>query len=351
MPGPINASFRFLSCAPAENLITYESQPRTRAFRLRRTALYVVAWVAFVIAAAGLAAQFMPVTNHTVLILAALSPYLMTLAGLSAFLNALTRRWWSVSAALVLTAMAVLVELPMFIGPDPVPTNTVEVRVLTANVYEGAADPKALVAIARSRADLVVVEELTPGLAESLADEGLTSEFPYSTVDARPYAAGVGIWSRYPVVRSSRITGYQLGVVSAVIRAPQAAEDTVVLAAHLVGPWPQPIDGWRQELAKLPDTLTEVATAAGQGAAIVAGDFNATIDMEPFRRLLRTGFRDAAEQSGAGLTPSYSADSAIPPYIGIDHVLTLHSSATDVQTVRIPGSDHLGLSATVHIPR
>ncbi|MBJ7339231.1 endonuclease/exonuclease/phosphatase family protein [Mycolicibacterium sp.] len=310
-----------------------------------------MAWVAFAIAAAALASRFMPVTNHTVLILAALSPYLMTLAGLSALLFSLTRRRWSVLAALVLTALAVVVELPMFIGPDPIPANTVEVRVLTANLYEGAADPKALVAIARNRADLVVVEELTPDLAKSLAGEGINADFPYSTADARPFAAGVGIWSRYPVVGSSQVTGYELGVVSAVIQIPDTARNTMVLAAHLVGPWPQPIDGWRQELATFPDTLHALATAAGQGALIVAGDFNATFDMRPFRRLLQTGFRDAAEQSGAGLTPTYSAESALPPDIGIDHVLTLRSSATDVHTVRIPGSDHLGLIASVHVPR
>ena len=179
----------------------------------------------------------------------------------------------------------------------------------------------------------------------------VNADFPYSAVDARPSAAGVGIWSRYPIVRSSRVTGYELGVVSAVIRVPGAAQDTAVLAAHLVGPWPQSIDGWHRELTMLPSTLREFATSAGQGAAIVAGDFNATFDMEPFRRVLHTGFRDAAEQSGAGLTPTYSAESAIPPDIGIDHVLTLHSSATDVHTVRVPGSDHLGLVATVHVPR
>jgi endonuclease/exonuclease/phosphatase family metal-dependent hydrolase len=83
----------------------------------------------------------------------------------------------------------------------------------------------------------------------------------------------------------------------------------------------------------------------------VAGDFNATYDMEPFRRLLRNDFRDAGEQSGAGLAASYPADSSVPPLLGIDHVLTFNSQASDAHTVRIPGSDHLGLSATVHLPR
>lgn len=82
---------------------------------------------------------------------------------------------------------------------------------------------------------------------------------------------------------------------------------------------------------------------------IVAGDFNATVDMRPFRDLLGAGYRDAAEQSGAGLTRSFPADSALPPLIGIDHILTRNSTATAARTVRIDGSDHLGLIATVHL--
>ncbi|GJF12398.1 hypothetical protein NGTWS0302_02840 [Mycolicibacterium cyprinidarum] len=314
-------------------------------------ALYIVACIAFLVASVGLAVRFIPVTNHTVLISAALSPYLMVSAGLSAALLLLARQWWTASAALILVAVAVFVQLPLFIGSNKAPANSVSLRVLTANLYEGSADPKALVAIARDRADLLVLEELTPELAGSLSDHGLDTDFPYSALDARPEAAGVGIWSRYPVVKSRFIAGYQLGMVSAVIRPPDVAFDAVVLAVHLTGPWPQPIQPWHRELATLPDTMSEIATDAGKGAVIVAGDFNATVDMEPFRRLLRSTFRHAAKQSGAGLTPTYPADSAAPPLIGIDHILTHNCSATDTQTIRIPGSDHLGLLAKVHLPR
>ena len=313
--------------------------------------MYGVACVLLLIAAAALAARFMPVRNHAVLMFAALSPYLMAGAVVSALLLLLTRRWWAAAAAVIIASAALWVELPLFIGPDDVPANSIPIRVLTANVKEGAADPHALAAIARDRTDVLVLQELTPQLASSLTQAGLDSDFPYRALDARPYAAGIGIWSRYPISGSVRIPGYQLGVVRAAIRVPQAAADTVVLAAHLVGPWPQPIDGWRQEIGAFPAAAGETAASAGDGAALVAGDFNATIDMEPYRRLLRGDFRDAAEQSGAGLTPSYPADSALPPLIGIDHILTSNSSASDAQTVRIPGSDHLGLSATIHIPR
>ena len=138
-------------------------------------------------------------------------------------------------------------------------------------------------------------------------------------------------------------------MVTASVRVPGASNDVVILTVHVVGPWPQAIDGWRQELANFPETISATAHAA-PGAVIVAGDLNATVDMQPYRRLLRDGFNDAAEQSGAGFLRTFPADESIPPLIGIDHILTYKSSASDMHAVRIPGSDHLGLNATVHVP-
>jgi endonuclease/exonuclease/phosphatase family metal-dependent hydrolase len=326
-------------------------QFRTAADRRELTpARRVVAWVALLIAAAALAARFIPVTNHAVLAFAALSPYLMA-AGIVVALLLLARSWRAASVVIAFAAIAVVVEMPVLFADDQETANTVALRLLTANVHEGTADPHALVSIARDRADVVVLQELTPELRISMGQNGIDVDFPYAELDAQPYAAGVGIWSRYPIVGSRRFAGYQLGMVSASIRVPGAAADTVVVALHLPGPWPQDIGAWRQEWARLPQTLHEMSRSAAASAAIVAGDFNATYDMEPFRQLLRNDFRDAAEQSGAGFAASYPADSSVPPLLGIDHVLTFHSQASDAQTVRIPGSDHLGLSTTVHVPR
>lgn len=317
-----------------------------------RVAMYLIAWFAFLVAAVAFAARFVPVINHAVLFVAALSPYLTIAAGLAALLLLLGQRsLWAATPALMLIVAAVLVQLPLFIGSGHPAVDSIPIRVLTANLRESSVDPEVLVALARDHADLLVVQELTPELADALNRYGLESQFPYHAVDARRVAAGVGIWSRYPITRSSRDSGYRLGMVTASLRVPGTSSDTTVLAAHLVGPWPQPIDGWRQELAQLPDTLSAVADAAGAGAVIVAGDLNATADMQPFRRLLQGGFNDAADQAGAGLTRTFPADKSFPPLIGIDHILTFNSSASDLQTVRIPGSDHLGLSATIHVPK
>src|ERR1700712_1652693 len=263
---------------------------RTAADRRELTpARRVVVWVALLIAAAALAARFIPVTNHAVLAFAALSPYLMVAGAIASAL--LTRSWRAASVVIAFAAIAVFVEMPVLFADDQEMTNTVALRLLTANVHEGAADAHALTAIARGSADVVVLEELTPGLRNILGQNGIDVDFPYAELDAQPYAAGVGIWSRYPIVGSRRFTGYQLGMGSASIRVPGAAADTVVVALHLPGPWPQDIGAWRQEWARLPQTLHDISRSAAASAAIVAGDFNATYDMEQFRRLLRNDFR------------------------------------------------------------
>lgn len=311
-----------------------------------RIAVFLIAWFAFLVAAVAVAARYLPVTNHAVLVIAALSPYLVGGAGIAVLPILITPWRWAAVPALALVAVTAAVNAPLFIS-QPV-TQSVPIRVMTANLREGSADPTALAEIASDQADVVVVQELTPELAEKL--DRMASDFPYHAIDPRSGASGVGIWSRHPIGRSSRDSGYQLGMVTAALRVPGASADVIVLAAHVAGPWPQPITGWRQEMAALPRTLETVATRAGTGVVIVAGDLNATRDMQPFRRLLTDGYRDAAEQSGAGFTPTFPADSRVPPLIGIDHILTRNGSASAMRTVRIPGTDHLAVVATVHAP-
>ena len=314
-----------------------------------RTAVLLIAWFAFLVAAVALAARFVPVVNHAILIVAALAPYLtIGAAALSTAALLMARSWWAAPAA-VLLAAAVAVQVPLFIGSGKAPPDAMAMRVLTVNLQMGATQPEPLVEIARDRADVLVVQELTPEIADRLA--ALESELPYRAVDARPSAAGVGIWSRYPVQRYSRNPGYELGMLTASLQMPGVTRDVTVVAAHVVGPWPQPIDGWRKEMATLPNTLAGLAKTAGEGAVIVAGDLNATADMLPFRRLLAAGFRDAAEQTGAGLAGTYPAKGSTPPLIRIDHILIRNAEATNVRTVRVPGTDHLGVAATIHIAR
>lgn len=109
-------------------------------------------------------------------------------------------------------------------------------------------------------------------------------------------------------------------MASARIRVEGIDVDPTVLVVHLPGPWPLPIGDWVGDTERLQGTLADVSSRAGRGCVIVAGDFNSTLDMKPFRQLLTAGYRDAVEEAGAGYLPTYPANSHVPPFMAIDHV-------------------------------
>lgn len=305
--------------------------------------------VPLAVAGWALASRYLPVGNHIVLLTAALAPYLMLGGPLAAVWLLASGRWIPAFVAVCVTIGSLTAMAPLYLRSSAAPAGSTVVRVLTANLRNGQADPVELVKSARAQADILAIQELTPRAVDHLSAAGLDAAFPYRWLEPRRGASGVGLWSRFPMHTTLRIDGYSMAFVSARIRVADVSTDPTVLVAHLPGPWPQPIDGWRNDIDRLPATLDRVAGAT-TGAVVVAGDFNSTFDMRPFRDLLRNGYRDAAEQSGAGLRPTFPADQPVPPFIAIDHVLTYGCTATSVRTVAIPGSDHRGLVAAVTIP-
>ncbi|WP_163887946.1 endonuclease/exonuclease/phosphatase family protein [Mycolicibacterium hippocampi] len=303
------------------------------------------------VALASFGARYLPISGHPTLIVAAVAPYLVLAAPVAVLLLGLGRRWLLTVVALAVTAGLVGVYLPRFQSSAVAETSAaVQVRVLTANLGMGQADPPALVALARDTADIVAVQEMTQEAADGLSAAGMDAVFPHRVVLPERRASGIGIWSRHPIVNSGRIDGYALPMLGARIRIPGVVVDTTVLSVHLAAPWPQPIEQWLQDIAQLPDTLREVGQAAGAGAVIVAGDFNATTDMAPFRRLLAQGYADGGARAGAGLARTYPADARWPPLLGIDHILVKNAAAVSATTVVVAGSDHRGLRATLRVP-
>ena len=315
-----------------------------------RIAATIGALLALVVAAIGLVIHYAPITSHTALIIAVASPYLMLGAPVAALLSLLARRWVLAGVAAVLTAALVAVQGPLFVGERP-GDDGVALRVMSANLFYGRADAATLVRTASARADVLAVQELTHEEVERLSAAGLDEVFPHRALDARDLASGVGLWSRYPITTSARIADFELPMLSARIHVEGVAADPTILVVHMSGPWPQPVDDWVRDMDAMPQTMRQTSSSAGAGCVLIAGDFNSTFDMRPFRRLLNDGYRDATEQSGAGLQLTYQANTKAPPYMGIDHVLTNRCTATSAETVALPGSDHRGLVAAVDVPR
>jgi endonuclease/exonuclease/phosphatase (EEP) superfamily protein YafD len=102
---------------------------------------------------------------------------------------------------------------------------------------------------------------------------------------------------------------------------------------------------WRRTLRALPR-----ARRSGP-PRILAGDFNATLDHLELERVIDTGYVDAADAVGAGLTATWPEGRRIPPPVTIDHVLAdrrLGVSSVRVRT--IARTDHRALVAHLTLP-
>jgi endonuclease/exonuclease/phosphatase family metal-dependent hydrolase len=306
-----------------------------------------VAGVALAVAAIAFTVRYVPIINRAVLGVAALAPYLMLGAPVSLIVFALRRDWILMAAAAAVTIATVVVQLPWYVRSAAMPG--VGVRLMSANLRYGRADAGAVVSLAREHADILAVQELTLEPADLMSAAGVDEAFPFQALRACDGPAGVGIWSRYPISTSKTDDDFWLGLVSAKVRIPKVMAEATVVVTHLSAPWPDPIAGWRTDLDRMAKKLPQVA-AAGDRAVMVAGDFNATRDLREFRRLLRDGYRDAAEQAGAGLTRTHPADIWLPPVFAVDHILTYRCTATAVRTLAIKDSDHRALVADIQLP-
>lgn len=302
------------------------------------------------LATLGLVARYVSPTNHFLLIAAAMTPYLLLAAPVGLMIALLSRRWWLATCTFALTVSLIATQATLYIPASVNKVGSTELRVMTANIFLGQSDPRALVELATARTDVLTIQELTPESVDGLTAAGLDDTFPYRAIDPRPVAAGSGIWSRYPIVAVRQMPGFLHAAVSARIQVPGLTVDPTIITLHLPGPFPQPINDWSAELDRLPAELDAITTSSDGGCVVLAGDFNTTPDMAGFRRLLEAGFVNAAEQAGAGFVATYPANRPpVPPVIAIDHVLTHRCSARTAEVVTLPGSDHRGLVADLQL--
>ena len=119
---------------------------------------------------------------------AAASPYL-AVAGLVAMILFVGARQWVLTIlAAVLCLVMVGIQLPRYIGPEKATVPGVAVRVVTANLGLGEADPLPVVALARESADVLVLQEMTPAVAKRCRRPAWTPCF--RTGSSTPAACG-----------------------------------------------------------------------------------------------------------------------------------------------------------------
>jgi endonuclease/exonuclease/phosphatase family metal-dependent hydrolase len=296
----------------------------------------------------------------------AFTPYAAALSPVPLVLAALTGTWWAVAVAGGTVAVFAGTVLPRALGraqTDPAgrqrgqhapaggqagPGSTgARLRLLSANVYQGEADLDALLWLIRElRVEVLAVQELTPAAARKLAAAGISDVLPEQSLAARPEGRGAGLYSALPLVPGQpRVNPGGFHGATARLRIPGAAE-VLVESVHPPAPsTPGAVRDWR-------DGQAGQARATPDGPLrVLAGDFNATLDHAPLRRLLRSGYRDAAQVVGQGLRPTWHHDQVRLPGAVLDHVLAdRRIRIAGVEVHPLPGSDHAVVFAELILP-
>lgn len=266
-----------------------------------------------------------------------------------------TRRWGATLLAAGATATLAASVLPRALATRSVraggghPEDSGRpLRVMTANLLHGEADPAALVRLVRREGvDLLAMQEYTAPAEAAMLDAGLAAVLPYRVTHPAPRGFGSALYSRFPLTEDGWVqaaTGF--GQTRARVDVPMA-EPVAVTSVHLSSPADRArTRNWEVDLSN-PGALTDDAGPV----RVLLGDFNATLDHALLRAFLRSGYRDAADAAGAGLTPTWPYLRWYVPRVTLDHVLVDDRVRVGRVTAHeLPGSDHRALIAELTVP-
>jgi endonuclease/exonuclease/phosphatase (EEP) superfamily protein YafD len=278
--------------------------------------------------------------------LIAFTPYAAAGSVVLLGLAAVLRRWRAAGAAAVAAAALLACVLPRWLPEGGGATDGPRLRLLSSNMMLGAADAGAIVDLVRRHdVEVLTLQEFTPAAARALEAAGLTRLLPHRVSYPQPGSWGSGIFSRFPL-RDGGLRTFPSGFTQAAasIDVPGATAVTVE-SAHPCPPVPP--------ACSAADLANEPPAGSDGRIRILAGDFNSTLDHVRLRRLVSTGYRDAASVRGQGLTPTWPYDEKWwIPGVSIDHVLAdRRVGVTAYEAHRIPGSDHRAVFAELVVPR
>ncbi len=222
-----------------------------------------------------------------------------------------------------------------------------DLTVLTANILRSVSEPDGLAeTIAATDADIVVLQEVTEAVHDSLKANPLLSDYRYwspadGAVTFQPRGSVVVVLSKLRALSTERIDLGVAGAADVIFELPSGISSDVrtftVTGVHLNAPSrPRNVEPWREQLATL-------ATKETGRPGIMAGDFNATEDHRPFRHLLNQGWSDVHDRKGCGFGLTFPVNGMLPvPVMRLDHVLvTDHFEVLGVELLEETNrSDH-----------
>lgn len=297
------------------------------------------------------AGRLLAVAGAVAIWLAALGTAVPTLDALASFLplslaamvsGLVAARLWrraSWMLALTVSALPALYAIGHEVArPIPTASGQAQLTLLTQNMHAANPDPVTTVAaIGRTGADIVALQEVTPGVRAMLI--GPTGGYPYAT-PCPGDQCGLLIASRWPIEESDYFlhdaAGERVGppILWARIATPGGA--LTVATTHY--PWPLPAD--RQ--AEKRTTLAQALPRTDRDDLILAGDMNLT----PWSAAMRA--QDAGFAPLVRITRSAFSWPERVPILPIDQIYAGPGWArVSVEALGPTGSDHRPVLATL----
>lgn len=327
--------------------------------------LSALAAIFAIVAVVGCVARALPVDFQSlpyVPFIIALSPWFGVLAAIAFILALISRRWFIALVSLACVGVQVYWQLPYYQNGPALSTAAVNAvsngtqpdtddayaRVMTCNVYKGRANAQQIVDTVRdNHIEVLALQETTADFLKRLDQAGISKYLPYSITTSSVY--GNGLWSAQPMTdpAETEFNSSASQMPSATITFDHGNLSIRFVSVHTKSPDPESWVKWDKTLQEMQEI-----TRNTNAQYVLMGDFNSTTDHAVFRNILGSRFQDAAQSSGHGLVFTWIADNAyVPPFSGIDHIVTEHGViAGQVHTVKIEGSDHRALLATLEFP-
>ena len=337
----------------------------------------IATWMLAALTAAGVVARLLPVSISDLPflpVITAVTPLYAATAVLALALTLAPRAWRHRHAGRRIVRIVAVIALALeaaWTAPLAMPSprvegiqaagDTVSLRVMTCNVYKGAASAEDIVEAVRDQhVQVLTLQETTVEFVEQLEAAGIDEPLPYSERSSSDGVYGNGVWSAFPLadVASDDIGSSASAMPAGTIEVTRPSGATArlrVVSVHTCSPQPGYWRLWRRSIEEIGVVRTRLAADPGT-SYVLMGDFNATYDHAPFREMLGEGetggttLHDAVREAGQGIVATWPAGAAVPPLCGIDHVVTSEDvAATDLETLAIPGSDHAALLATLTV--
>lgn len=340
-------------------------KPRSFLQRCKRFVFGLIAWVLLIIALLGTLSRTLPEELQSlpyVPVVSAFTPWFALVGLVSLVLALVSRRWFAALLALVCVGLQGWWQYSYFVPQSHlddaaitavsgrrVNVNDGYARVMTANVYRGQADVKAIIAAVRDqRVEVLALQETTRSFINDLKAQGIHDYLPYSQVASSDGKYGNALFSAVALDSPSDddVDSTASFMPGGTVSFADGKTQIRFVSVHTTSPKPGCWDQWRT-------SLDEVARMRARKDAkyVLMGDFNSTTDHTPFRNILGSRFHDAAQSAGHGMVFTWPSDMAgIPKFAGIDHiVLDQGIVAGQLSTLPIPGSDHDALLATIMV--